>query len=314
MHRLFLLSILLLAGCSQENSPATSLNSKDWILPSATSPVKVRFSLLNTANGSTTSEAFMVAGGDLFRQRQPVYNSILIQHPQGVLLFDAGLGSRIEQEMSKVGMIDRWLLAYQDLSPAAEQLLTRSINPLQINAIIPSHLHWDHISGARDFSGVPVLIAPGALQEAKTQAELGETAAFLSDTLGSDINWQALNFSQKNYGPFEQSLDYFADGSVIIVPLAGHTMAHVGLILNLPTGDRYFFIGDAAWLSKGVDQPSARPWLVRKMLEADQQLTFQQLEKIHQVQKNNQRLTVVPAHDDVVSAKLPQFPNFFPQF
>lgn len=45
--------------------------------------------------------------------------------------------------------------------PAVDQLAAGGIHPGDIAAIIPTHSHWDHVSGVDDFRGVPVMETGG---------------------------------------------------------------------------------------------------------------------------------------------------------
>jgi len=305
------LSLVFLSACSDQEE-SKDLGLKSLQLPQLQQPVKISYSVIPTAIGSTTLEAFMVSAGSYFSLRTPVYNSILIRHPKGNLLFDAGMGIHAQDELdnSDLNVLDKWVLRFQQHSPVVEQLQRQGIQPQQIEAIIPSHLHWDHLSGAMDFSGVPVLVTEHELTSARNTTKSG----FIESTLGDEINWQSFSYTDKPYGPYAKSLDYFDDGSVILVPLNGHTSGHVGLVLNLPTGDSYFFIGDAAWLNLGVEQASPRPWFIRSQLEFDERSTEEQLRVLQQIQQHNPQVTIVPAHDDQVVEKLAIFPEFHPQF
>jgi len=48
--------------------------------------------------------------------------------------------------------------AHNKLVPVADQLAAASMQPHDISAIIPTHAHWDHISGINDLRGVPVKV------------------------------------------------------------------------------------------------------------------------------------------------------------
>ena len=62
--------------------------------------------------------------------------------------------------------------------------------------------------------------------------------------------------------------DVFDDGSVLLLPLQGHTAGQVGMLLTLPSGQRYLFTGDTTWTLEGIQQPADRSWLLtRKSLD-----------------------------------------------
>ncbi len=125
---------------------ASALLGQHTVADTAT-PV-VQAALLRTALVPATPEALVTAGGSWFTNRPTVHTAILIQHPQGNLLFDAGLGSRIDEEARDMPLWARPLLQYEKETPARQQLDQAGI---RISQIYLSHGHWDHLSGVRDF-------------------------------------------------------------------------------------------------------------------------------------------------------------------
>jgi glyoxylase-like metal-dependent hydrolase (beta-lactamase superfamily II) len=106
-----------------------------------------------------------------------------------------------------------------------------------------------------------------------------------------------LTFDGGAYGPFGASRDFFEDGSVVLVPMPGHTPGSVGVFVNLPSGQRFLIIGDTSWAKEGVAWPAEKPWLVRRMVDFDAAGVRQQLVLLHQLQRANPDLLIVPSHD-----------------
>ncbi|KXT79655.1 hypothetical protein STRDD11_02245 [Streptococcus sp. DD11] len=60
---------------------------------------------------------------------------------------------------------------------------------------------------------------------------------------------QIVDFEQGTpYGPFRKSIDIFQDGSLILLPLIGHSAGQMGLIVNCSESERYFLCVDAGLL------------------------------------------------------------------
>ena len=272
-------------------------------------PDKLRISLLITAQSAGSPEAFTVSGGRWGTERHLVHAALLVEHPQGRFLFDTGLGRDIDSAFAANNWINRKLLAYEELNPALDQLEQSGYQASDIDFIIPSHLHWDHLGGLPDFPTTTVKVLPRGLEEAR---EHGQRPAFLPEHLAGPRQWQDLQLSDTPYQGFDRSLDLFADQRLILVDLSGHTAGQVGLFINLDSGKRLFFIGDTAWTLRGVEHNRSRPQFVQWIahVDSDREANAQVLQQIHQLSEEQPELLIVPAHDELVAQQLAHFPDF----
>ena len=92
--------------------------------------------------------------------------------------------------------------------------------------------------------------------------------------------------------------------------MPGHTPGSVGVIVSLPSGKRYIFIGDTAWAKEGVDWPAEKPWMPRRIVDTDPGLVRDWLVLLHALQKQHPTPIIVPAHDLRVHQKIAKFPAF----
>ncbi len=269
----------------------------------------VRLSVIHTGNAAGTVEAMLVEGGDWLRWRKLAMTAVLIRHPRGDVLLDTGLGSQADTHFAGNSWLDRLLLRYENVAPAAEQLRAAGIDPAALHAIIPTHLHWDHVDALEDFPGVPVWVPSGAVEAAR----VGERPAFVPAQFDdARIRWRRFGYiSGPAYG-FDASADVFGDGAIRLVNLSGHTAADVGVIVTLDSGRRYFFIGDLSWTWRGVDENRPRPWIVHRLLgvDADPAAVVAMLARVHGLHRKLGSLYVVPAHDEIVAGHMARFPDF----
>ncbi len=100
-----------------------------------------------------SSAAFAYRGGAFDDER--VFNSgaVLVQHPRGALLFDAGFGSNLDAHVATNPWLARTLTRYEAETTVAEQLAAAGIAPRDLLGIVPTHAHWDHVSGVSDLPG-----------------------------------------------------------------------------------------------------------------------------------------------------------------
>ncbi len=270
---------------------------------------QISFSVIITGQSSGSLEAMVVDGGAWTTPRQLVHTAVLIKHPRGTLLWDSGLGTQIEEQMEAFSWWQAQLFKVENVNPAVFQLRAAGISPEHISAIIPSHMHWDHVSALEDFAGIPVWVQAAEHEEA-TQ---GNPPAFITSQFDSkQINWAFFTLEDVHYKGFDRSRDIYGDESVVLVDLSGHTRGQLGLFLNTPEGQSYFFIGDTAWTKLGVENNRGRPvfvdWLVG--VDSHYENNAAQLNKIHQLKQRQPDLIIVPAHDELVNRSLPVFPEF----
>lgn len=277
-------------------------------LGAAPPPESLRLSLIKTGQSTGAPEALVVTGGGLLTERHLVHAALLVEHPDGRFLYDTGLGRTTGEAFAKNRWWNRSLLAYEQLNPAVDQLLEAGYRREDIDFIIPSHLHWDHIGGLPDFPDTPVWAPRPALAEARQ----GQRPAFPPEPLNAVEDWNILELTGPAYRGFGPSLDLFGDGRLILVDLSGHTHGQVGLFVHLDSGRDLFFIGDTSWTLRGVERAKPRPrlvqWLVR--VDADREQNQSVLERIHRLSRDRPELDIVPAHDEHVAETLARFPEF----
>lgn len=274
-------------------------------LPPASAPAGLRFALIRTGE-ATTLEALVVSGGRLTTPVGIVHTAVLVEHPQGRFLFDSGLGTEVDAQFGDE--MPAWakpLFKYEQLAPAVRQLAAAGIAAPE--RILLSHAHWDHASGLADFPQAEVWLP----EAERAAAAAGQPPAFLPSQLHRrDTRWHPFAFTGGAYAGFDASLDLFGDGSCVLLPLPGHTPGSTGLLLSLPDGRRYFFVGDTVWNRLGLDRPSPKFSLSSLIVDRDRAATWQAVLKIRALRDANPGLVVVPAHDAAAQAEIGYFPAF----
>ncbi|TGL60612.1 MBL fold metallo-hydrolase [Leptospira sarikeiensis] len=287
--------------------PEFSRLSKDPRLEKPSGLTKFKFAIFKTGEKKASS-AFIFEGGPLLH-RKPIYHSVVfVEHPKGTFLFDSGLGTQIQDQFKDHRFYVKPMVAFENPNPLVSQLKEVGIDPKKIGDIILSHLHWDHAGGVEDFPSAKVWSTePGR----KHLQEFGVEKGYLPKQLDSEnILWKDLNFSSKPYENYSRSLDWFGDGSVVLVPMEGHTAGDVGMFLNLPSGKRYFFTGDITWAREGFEIPSHRTRLLRSLVDRDKELVGREIFRVHSLLKVYPNLEVVPAHDGEVIDRIGLYPHW----
>lgn len=269
-------------------------------MPAASPPAGMRIAVLHT--GKMFSKAgFAYRGGNLLEPREFGMAGILVQHPKGSLLFDAGFGSRMEEHFTTIPRLMQMMSKYEQEKTAVEQLRAAGIEPASLLGVVLTHAHWDHVSGLQDMPGVPVWV---------TQSELAfinsdDKATALARSFGN-LKYKTYGFSDGPYLGFDRSLDVHGDGSVVLVPVPGHTPGSIIAFVNLPEGKRYALVGDLVWQREGVEIPAERPWLSADMVDNDMDGVRQWIVHMHHLSRQIPDMVIVPAHDRRVQESLPR--------
>lgn len=300
-----LLSLALVAslgatGCS--SAPLTAPAGQALTIPAPHPPTGVRLYALQTGRMYSRA-ALAFKGGRFGDERVFAAGGILVQHPKGTLLFDAGFGPSVEAHRKTSPWLLRVTTRYDRQTSVADQLKAAGIAPSSLMAVVLTHAHWDHVSGLETLPGSPVWVTPDELAFVRG----GDESTLLARQLGT-TSYVAYDFPDGAYLGFPRSRDVFGDGSVVLVPAPGHTPGSIVAFIATPDGKRYALVGDMAWQREGVELPAEKPWIARRV-DADRAGTRAMLIRMHQIRAAVPGLIVVPAHDARVWQTLPRLPR-----
>lgn len=251
-----------------------------------------------------SKQVFVYRGGSWTENYDSGMAAILIRHPKGTFLFDAGFGANVDQHITSIPSLMRALTRYDKETSAAVQLREHGIDPAGIKMAIISHSHWDHVSGLEDFPNAEAWFAREEADYIKTLP-----ARELVKQMGDTLKAHAVDLNGPAYENFDRSLDVFGDGSIVLVPLPGHTPGSIGMFVNLRSGKRFLFIGDLTWAIEGVQLPAERPWMSRKLADRDEEEVRRSIVKVHQLMTRYPDIIVVPAHDRRVHNRIASLPD-----
>jgi glyoxylase-like metal-dependent hydrolase (beta-lactamase superfamily II) len=229
--------------------------------------------------------------------------SILVRHPAGDLLIDAGNSSHFRQDVS---IYPFWLrLKLQSLAgqlipgvPLPDMLRRVGEDPAKLRWAILSHVHLDHAGGLMDLPRLPVLMTREELlfaNDPQIQAK-GYVLAAYTKALPKP-SAATLQFDPKPYEIFDESADLYKDGSVVVVPLRGHTPGSVGIFVNLSPARRLFYVGDSVDDERGFEERVGKPLLLRDS-DSDPALANQIVSWLTQLYEKvpEPELIIIPAH------------------
>jgi len=227
--------------------------------------------------------------------------SILVRHPAGDLLIDTGNSSHFDDEIRsfplgtwmKLRFLAGLLKAERPLPPLLGELKE---DPAKLRWVILSHVHLDHAGGLMDLPRLPVLLSREELQFANdpsVQAKGFVIAAHVQKF--PSVEAPTLRFEAKPYETFDESADLYKDGSVVVVPLRGHTPGSVGIFVNLSPARRLFYVGDAVDDERGFEQRVGKS-LILQDSDNDATLANQVVGRLTELHAKAPDLAIIPAH------------------
>ena len=155
----------------------------------------------------------------------------LVIHPAGLLIYDTGLNDRIVGRPLYENMLEGY--GQIKFNTLIGQLADVGVTPANIDYLVLSHYHWDHVGNASDFAGSTWLVYQGDRDQMFNQA------ARLTPWFGQ---YAALEHSKIRL--LNGDHDVFGDGSVVVIATPGHTEGHCSLLVRLKNNGPILLSGD----------------------------------------------------------------------
>ena len=177
------------------------------------------------------------------------FSGLLVRHPAGDVLVDAGTSAHWDDLVKTTRLVPR-LYLHALVAPAehvrsAPAALARAGEKVEdVHAVVLSHVHSDHAGGVVELPETRVYLGAGDLALAKAEKDDGgfDVIAAIAESLAPRAT--GVSFAPVPYENFDRSFDVYGDGTIVLVPLPGHTPGSLGTFVNLP-GLRIFHVGDA---------------------------------------------------------------------
>lgn len=233
----------------------------------------------------------------------------LIHHPEcGWLLYDTGYAGhffaatdtwpeRLYRTALPVGLPEEEILK--------TQLAAYGLTPADISIVIVSHYHGDHIAGLRDFPNARFIALSAdterftALAGKRWRATLGGHLPNLlpDDYLNRVIAADAC--PKRNLPdwltPFVTGFDLFGDGSLLGVPLPGHSHGQLGLFIPDAEGRPAFLVADACWSMPALRE-GRMPSRLALFVNAERQRFVETFSGLSGIVRRETAVAVLPSH------------------
>lgn len=233
--------------------------------------------------------------------------SVLVPHASGPLLIDAAVGRALPDDYGAAPFWFRSALGdWSAVKPTVELLGAVGIAPDAITRVVSTHVHWDHVGGLRDLPAARALF-----WETDIDWALGLDGYVSSGVMRHQLDpvtsrIERFRMDGPAYEGFAASHDVLGDGTLIAVPLPGHTPGSTAFFLNSGDGRRWLFTGDATWTMEGVRRPAHRGWLASQLLDHDDEVLSGSIALLNALHRERPDIAIMPAHDMEALGKLPR--------
>jgi len=167
----------------------------------------------------------------------PVY-SCLIEHPEGLVLFDAGVSIYSSPAMPET---QTPLYCLRELG----------IDPGDIRYVVCSHLHFDHSGYLKYFKGAKIIVHSNELNNIRNPAYNQRDA---EEWIAAGLNWEPVS------GQLE--IKELLPGIEIITLGPGHSFGMLALLVRLTETGNIIIAADAAYCRENVGPPIAPPGII----------------------------------------------------
>ncbi|KAJ5556352.1 hypothetical protein N7494_000267 [Penicillium frequentans] len=205
----------------------------------------VHVQLLN--GGSMLAEYHKLHKGDP-AEKFRMYNwAFFIRHAEygRKIIWDLGMSSlKIPDDYPPVisnGMWNEAQVEGPHETIAAQIERRNGVTSAEIDTVLMSHAHFDHCRPVSEtFPNATVYFGPGTLEHCAPGHFAKPSSMWdgrFFDPEKATENWKTLEGPWEHFGPFENAMDLFGDGSFWIIQAPGHMPGNLGACARLATGD-----------------------------------------------------------------------------
>jgi glyoxylase-like metal-dependent hydrolase (beta-lactamase superfamily II) len=286
------------AGCAGEVVPVT----EHELVPPAVTPEAPGIDACWIETGSADVSGELATQGPTELDKwHATASALLVRHPEGDLLVDAGTSPTMREDSRELkagariyvrasaGRID-----FRETIPA--QLERIGLRPAELDHIVLTHVHPDHAGGVESLPGAPVWVGPAEIDFVHEKLSARDHHVLPRQGRALRGRMQAVPFEPRPYSIFDESWDVFGDGHVVVVPLFGHTPGSVGVFIDLGDGRRIFHVGDVVLVEESVERGVVKGKLMQPT-DVDKDRNADNVARLARLRELDPDLVILPAHD-----------------
>ncbi|OBF54700.1 MBL fold metallo-hydrolase [Mycobacterium sp. 852002-53434_SCH5985345] len=217
--------------------------------------------------------------------------SFIVSHPDATFIVDPAVCRDVERRaIAQLPAVLRVAVRPPADTVPTVTALHRLPEPPALDFALPTHAHWDHVSGLLDMPDLPVHLH-------RTERDwIGSGPVAPVGGVRDSLRGRPVVDYELDGPPvltFARSRDLFGDRSVLLVDLPGHTPGSVGVLAH--TGRGWILIaGDAAWHWLQIEKVRQKSSYPGVLVDEDRDEAFRTLQRLHLARH---AVTIIPTHD-----------------
>ncbi|KAJ3541404.1 hypothetical protein NM688_g6088 [Phlebia brevispora] len=191
----------------------------------------------------------------------------------------------------------------------ADLLRHGGVDPGQVDTIIYSHIHFDHIGDPERIPTARIVLGAEGKVLLQDAYPVNPESRYLAFRAGREVVYidfdaqsDALN---KFFGPFDRVFDYHGDGSLYLIDGPGHLQGHMLVAARVAPNVFVLLSGDACHSRECYASGRA----VSKEFEAHWSLAQETARRLYQVHKALDNVVIILAHERERETEMPLFPS-----
>ena len=216
-----------------------------------------------TGASNIISRLYQLIFTDKWGEWMPTY-CWLIEHSDGLILVDTGETAQIYEKgyLPDGGLYHK--AVETRIKPEEEiqhQLAKIGFSPKDVQTVIFTHLHGDHIGGLAHFEHCKIYVSKSEYEFATSKKGAGN--GYFKKNWPSWFQPELITYNNEKEGDFSQSKKITTDGKIMVIPTPGHSIGHQSVLVK---GDNHTTIlaGDLTYNESTLQQEIADVLLPNK--------------------------------------------------
>lgn len=224
--------------------------------------------------------------------------AILIDHPDGKILYDVGCNPQAMEGYWPKGLSEAFYFKKNTDQSLEKQLALCKTKPQEINTVILSHMHLDHAGNLELFKHADVYVHKADFQYGLTLVHLSPDPNRHGAYIKAD-----LEVPVKQYHLVEE--DFEIAKGVEVVTLPGHTPGVLGVVVHLEKAGTLIFPQDCIYTAENYGPPAKASGIMY-----DKMAYFQSIEKVRKLEKLY-NAKVIFSHDMAFFQTVKHAPEYY---
>jgi N-acyl homoserine lactone hydrolase len=226
-------------------------------------------------------------------------NVFVLEHPEGLILFDAGLDTAVltnpnyvDSAIGRFFMRRLFRLRLRQDETLTNKLAGLGFDAADVRKVVISHLHFDHVGGIAEVPQADLLVSRNEwAQLSGPHPERG--FIFREHVQCPGARWQLEDFEHTDdplLASFGGYHDVMNDGSLILLPTPGHTPGSISMLARINGRAPVLLIGDLAYEAE---------LLMKDQLPdtGDKAQLLASYAKVRGLKQRLPELVILPSHD-----------------